>query len=390
MIKLQHSFYDFMRVLHIITGLGSGGAEGMLLKLLSASPTHWQSAVVSLGETGVIGSKISELNIPVHALNVSPKWPSPAELFSLITIVRRLRPEIIQGWMPHGNLAAVLAGMSLRKRVPVLWNVRMSLDDLASEPRITRMLIRLGARLSWYPNRIIYNSQAGARQHEEIGYRTAQTVLIPNGFDCEIFRPSADARRAVHSELGIADDALLVGLIARYHPMKDHGTFLRAAGITARHCENVYFLLAGAGVNVREPALAELTAAEHLDGRAFFWGERSDIPRLTAALDIACSASSRAEGFSNAVGEAMASGVPCVATDVGDSASIIGETGISIPARDPEALARALGRLITDGADRRRRLGLAARQRVEKEFSLPVIVQRYEDLYRDLLQRNSR
>lgn len=378
-----------MRVLHITTGLGSGGAENMLFKLLSMRPSDWECTVVSLGETGVIGSKLSERGIPVHAINLDPKLPNPARIVPIFSLSRRFRPHMIQGWMPHGNFAAALAGMSLRNRAPVLWNVRMSLGGLAYEPRITRTLIRLGARLSWYPARIVYNSAVGAREHESLGYHAAKSVVIPNGFDCGIFQPSDEARASVRAELGLGQRALLVGLIARYHPMKDHATFLRAAGMIARTDRDIYFLLAGAGVTTKESALTQAIAAEQLNGRVFLLGERSDVPRLTAALDIACSASSRAEGFSNAMGEAMACGVPCVATDIGDSAAIVGETGITVPARDPEALARAFSRLITEGPDHRRQLGIAARQRVEREFSLQVIARRYEDLYRPLLKQNS-
>lgn len=388
MINTSTHFKTFMRVLHVITGLGSGGAEGMLLKLLSARPDGWEPAVVSLGETGVTGSKISELNIPVYALNLNRRLPNPIKLLSIVPLVRHLRPHIIHGWMPHGNLMALLAAMSLPDRVPVLWNIRMSLYNFASERGITPALIRFCARLSRFPNKIVYNSEVGARQHEALGYRSAKSVIIPNGFDCRVFHPSDNARREVRAELKIKGDALLVGFIARYDPMKDHANFLRAARLIVRQYSDVYFVLAGPGMTADNPTVLAMIAAEGLEGCIFLLGERADIPRLTAALDIACSAS-WSEGFPNTVGEAMACAVPCVVTEVGDTGYLVSDTGLKVPPRCPTAMAEAVVSLISGGVEYRRQLGITARQRVESEFSLPVVAQRYDDLYRDLLQRNS-
>lgn len=375
-----------MKVVHIITGLSSGGAETMLLKLLSAGRSASDSAVVSLSREGPIGKKISDLGIPVYNLNLTRGLPDPVKLFSMIPLVRRLRPQLIQGWMPHGNFMAMIAGISLWNRVPVLWNIRMSLYDPDLERKVTAMLIRLGARLSWYPEKIIYNSTVAAEQHEAHGYRAAKRIVIPNGFDCQMFQPSDKARCSVREELGIKADDVLVGLIARYHPMKDHPGFLQAAGVLARNHPNVYFLLAGTGVTASQNALAQVVEEEKLQGRVFLLGERSDIPRLTAALDIACSASAWAEGFSNALGEAMACAVPCVTTDVGDSAHIVADTGLAVPANHPLELAQAISSLIKMGRERRRQLGLAARRRVETEFALPSIASRYYELYQSLLR----
>jgi len=374
-----------MRIMHVITTLGRGGAEAMLLKLLSAGKSDFAPVVVSLGDEGPIGKEISRLGIPVHSLNLSRKWPNPVKVLSIIPLVRRWRPQLIQGWMPHGNFMSVLAAMSLRNRIPVLWNIRMSLYDPASEPKRTEMLIRLGARLSWYPAKIIYNTRIGARQHEELGYRAAKTVILPNGFDCQILRPSDEARRSLRADLGITCDAVLVGLIARYHPMKDHANFIRAAGLVARQHPNARFLLAGTGVVPAESRLVQVIADAQLQGRVFLLGERADIPRLNAALDIACSASAWGEGFSNTIGEAMACGVPCVATDIGDSGFIIGDTGLLVPRENPQALAEAIGRLVSAGADYRKQRGAAARLRVEQEFSLDSVARRYHDLYCDVL-----
>ena len=371
--------------MHVITGLTAAGAEMMLWKLLSIRKGSCDPLVVSLSDDETIRPLILQLGIPVHVLGMRRAAPNPLRAFSIIPLVRSFQPQLIQGWMYHGNLMASFAGVSSQKSIPVLWNIRQSLYSIATERHLTSALIRLGALLSRHPASIIYNSQTAARQHEAFGYRATRRVVIPNGFDCQTFRPNGDARWKVRDELGIGNDAILIGLIARYHPMKDHAGFLRAAGLVARAHSGAYFLFVGKGVTRDELALRSAIEAERLEDRTFLLGERLDMPHLTAALDIACSASAWGEGFSNAIGEAMACGVPCVVTDIGDSALIVADTGLSVPASNPQALAHAIGRLIEAGGEQRRHLGAAARLRIEREFSLPAISGRYEELYQEHL-----
>jgi glycosyltransferase involved in cell wall biosynthesis len=379
-----------MRVMHVITGLSTGGAETMLLKLLSAASGNMDHVVVSLGDEGTIGPRIAALGVPVHCLRLKRNAPNPFRALSILPLARRINPQLIQGWMYHGNLMASMAALALRKsarrnvpgqRPPVLWNIRQTVYDLRRERWLTAKLIRLGARLSSGPAAIIYNSQTSAGQHESLGYRAEKRVVIPNGFDCQILRPDETARKAVRTELGIADDTVLVGLVARYHPMKDHVGFLKAAALVVRPHPQTMFVLAGAGVSSIQPELAEAIQQNKLGDRVILLGERSDISRLNNAFDIGCSASAWGEGFSNSIGEAMACGVPCAVTDVGDSAYIVMDSGFIAPPRAPEALANAIGRLIEIGRSGRQQLGTKARQRIETEFSLSTIVQRYEDLY---------
>lgn len=354
----------------------------MLWRLLSAEPEKNGTAVVSLMDEGTLGPRIAALGVPVYSLGMSRGRLHPARAFSIFRLTRRLRPQLIVGWMYHGNLMASLARLCVPSSGPVFWNIQQALDDLNGWGWLTASVIRLGARLSRWPAAIIYNTAVGARQHEAVGYVAAKTVVIPAGFDCSLFRPDAESRLRVRAELGIGEDTVLVGLVARYHPMKDHAGFIRAAGLVARRHPNVRFALVGNGMSSDQPALKSAIATQELVDKFFLLGERSDTPRLTAAFDIACSASAWGEGFSNAVGEAMASGVPCVVTDVGDSVYAIGNTGLSVPPRDPEALAKAICSLIEAGATSRRELGAAARRRIENEFSIGAIARRYDDLYR--------
>lgn len=369
-----------MRVMHVITGLSTGGAETMLLKLLSAASGSMEHVVVSLGEEGTIGPRIAALGVPVHCLGLRRNAPNPFRALSILPLARRIGPQLIQGWMYHGNLMASMAALALRHKPPVLWNIRQTVYDLRRERWPTAKFIRLGARLSSRPAAIIYNSQTSATQHESLGYGAEKRVIIPNGFDCQLLRPDEAARKAVRTELGIADDTVLVGLVARYHPMKDHVGFLQAAAMIARSYPQTRFVLAGAGVSSTQPELVKAIQQNEL-WDCVMLGERSDIPRLNNAFDIGCSASAWGEGFSNSIGEAMACGVPCAVTDVGDSAYIVADTGLLAPPHAPEVLAKAIAGLIEIGRSGRRQLGTKARQRIETEFSLPAIVRRYEDLY---------
>jgi glycosyltransferase involved in cell wall biosynthesis len=375
-----------MRIMHVITGLTTGGAETMLLKLLSAASGSMEHVVVSLGDEGTIGSRIAALGVPVHCLRLKRNAPNPFRALSILPLARRIAPQLIQGWMYHGNLMASMATPAVRKNAlrrkpPVLWNIRQTVYDLRHERWLTAKFIRLGVRLSTGPAAIIYNSQTSATQHQDLGYCAEKRVIIPNGFDCQVLRPDEAARKAVRAELRVTDDTLVVGMVARYHPMKDHVGFFKAAAMVVRSHPQTRLVLAGTGVSFKQPELAEAVRQNEIQDRVILLGERSDIPRLNNAFDIGCSASAWGEGFSNSIGEAMACGVPCAVTDVGDSAYLVANSGFVAPPHDPETLANAIVRLIEIGRSGRQQLGVKARQRIETEFSLPAIVRRYEDLY---------
>jgi len=318
----------------------------------------------------------------VHNARINLALPGPASAWRLIRLVRNLRPDVIQGWMYHANLAAQLAGALNTGPVPVVWNIRGSSYVLRNEKPLTAATIWLGAKLSKLPVKIINNSKVSAVEHEQrLAYCAEKRHIIPNGFDTDLFTPSAEARISVRSELGLAEDALLIGLVARYHTMKDHANFLEAAAVLLKTHPRVHFVLAGEGIDIHNKNLLELINRFGVSSQVHLLGERSDTARITAALDIASSSSAFGEGFPNVVGEAMACGIPCVVTDVGDSGWIVGETGRVVPPRDALALAGAWQELIEIGDEQRQALGKEARRRVLKNFSLDAIVRQYEALY---------
>lgn len=369
-----------MKVLFVTTTLDTGGAETALLRLLSTL-NGIEASVVSMNPCDglPIAEQIKSLGIPIHGLNMNPSRPNPLVLLRLLKVIRDFRPKIIQGWMYHANLLSTLAGSV--SRTPICWGVRQCLYSISTERRMTRGVIRASARASRAATSIVYNSKLASTQHENVGFSASKSAIISNGFDCTVLRPDIAARVRIRKELGVADSEILIGLIARYHPMKDHATFLAAAGRVAE--PRARFVLAGKMASADNPELVNLIEKFGLNGRVLLLGNRTDVPALNSALDIACS-SSWSEGFSNTIGEAMACGVPCVATNVGESGEIISDTGIVVPPRDPASFADALIKMINAGQEARDKLGRLARQRIESHFPAKLVAERYEHLYNSI------
>jgi len=355
----------------------------MLYRLLSRLDQRvFQPVILSLVAKGRLRTKMGEAGYEVHSPGLEPGLPRPKALFRLIRLSRRLRPDLIQGWMFHGNAAAEAIRTFSQQRVPVLWNICHSLEDFQRESFQLRLLIRALKSLAGRPYRIIYSSRIAAKQFRRYGYKSEKPLVIPNGFDCSLFRPDFQARTSVRAELKLGNDTPLIGLVARYHPIKDHLTFLRAAAELTRSGSAAHFLLVGRGTDSSE--LDFWISKYELAGRVHALGERADVPRLTASLDIATNCS-RSEAFPLAVGEAMACGVPSVVTAVGDSPYLVDGTGLVVPKQDHIALANACRQLLSMTPARRLELGRAARYRILANFSLDVVATRYEHVYAEAL-----
>ncbi len=375
-----------MKIMHIISGLSTGGAEMMLYKLLSVMDRDiFEPVVISLTDYGSLGNNIKNLNIPVHKMGMNAGIPNPFKVWRFIKLIRKIHPELIQGWMYHGNLAALLAKWVLPNRVFLLWNIRHTPDDLIKEKLLTALVIRLGAKFSSHPDQIIYNSKVSEQKHELLGYDNKNKSIIPNGFNCEQFKSFDNAKLKLCHSLGLKKDTLLIGLVARYHLMKDHVGFLHSAGKLNKTYPEIHFVLVGQGVDKNNHLLIKLIEDLKIPKNIHLLGKRMDMDEITAGLDIACSSSSWGESFSNAIGEAMACGIPCIVTDVGDSARIVGETGIVVKPGDRKAFTDAMIRLIKMSPEERLGLGKLARNRIIKYFSLDLVIKQYEDMYQNLL-----
>jgi glycosyltransferase involved in cell wall biosynthesis len=377
---------DKILICHLITGLYTGGAERMLYNLLSKSNRElFSPIVISLMDRGTFGDRIESLGIPVYSIDMKPGVVTLPKLLQLVQTIHALKPDIIQGWMYHGNLAAFLVGLFLSPKVPVVWCIQFSIGSLASEKLMTQVVVRIGATISNFVSQNIFVSKNSKCQHEQLGYSSTNSCVIPNATDTSVFKPSQEARLKLRTELGLPEKTILIGLFARYNPMKDHANFLKAAKLLHQECSHIHFVLAGRNVDDKNQNLQNLIQDLGIVSQVHLLGERQDIPYIASALDIFSLASAYGEAFPLAIGEAMSCGVPCVVTDVGDSAWIVGNTGKVVPPKEPQLLANAYQELIDVGPDARETLGKAARARVIDLFSSNSIVHQYENLYESLL-----
>jgi glycosyltransferase involved in cell wall biosynthesis len=374
-------------VLLLINSLGCGGAETMLYRLLSKLDRKRfrpQAVVLIDVHPPVIAEKIRALGIPVRSLGMRPGGaPSPIALLRLIRWLRQEPPDVIQTWQYYSDLAGAVAAR-LAGGIPVAWGIHHSTLNDQEFKRRTILTATMCARLSrWLPQRIVCCSEASREVHAGLGYAGEKMVVIPNGYDLDEFKPDPVARELVRKELQIPPEAPVIGLVARFHILKDHRSFVRAASLLHRDRPDVHFVLCGYDVTWENRELVTWIEEAGIRSRCHLLGLRDDIPKVTAAVDIACLTSS-GEAFPNVVSEAMSCGVPCVVTDVGDAALIVGQTGIVVPPRNPDALAAAWRKMLDLGQEGRNHLGMVARQRIAERYSLPAIVDRYEHLFEEL------
>jgi glycosyltransferase involved in cell wall biosynthesis len=378
-----------IRVTHVITGLRTGGAEFVLYRLLSAiDREQFSCRVISLGREEPLGKLIDGLKIPVNYLGMNPGLPDPCALVRLSSWLRRDPPHVVQTWLYHADL---LGGLAARlNRIPVVWGIHNSALSPGSIKKSTLWVVRMSMLLSHsIPDRIISCSQQARDVHVALGYDAKKFSVIPNGFDLNQFHPDPSARLSLCRDLGLDNSALLVGLVARFDPLKDHNNFIEAASLLHDRQPLAQFILCGDGITWDNDALTGRIDLAGLRPVFHLLGRRQDIPTIMPGLDVLVS-SSFGEAFPNVLGEAMACGVPCVATDVGDSRFMIADTGRIVPPREPQILAEAVSELLDLPQAERMALGQKARQRVQELFSLPSMVQSYQDLYLNILKFQNR
>ena len=371
-----------IRVTHLITGLATGGAETLLLNLLRrTNRNRIQNDVVSLTPGGELKQLIESIDIPVTHLGMTPGVPNPVGMYRLHRHLRRVRPDVLQTWLYHADLLGSLV-VPISSVNRLVWNIRCSDMGAAYYRGTTGLVVKALAALSRRTDAIVVNSQAGKREHEGFGYRPGRWEVISNGVDLDRFQPSPQARAQVRRELGIPKDAIVIGLVARFDPVKGHDVFLQAAKIALAGENKLHFVLVGDGCMKDNSGLAPIIADIPAE-QVHLLGRRHDIARLVTAFDIAC-CSSYSEGFPNILIEAMACAVPCVATNVGDCAEIVADTGLVVDAGDPSAFAGSLRKLAEMGREERSLLGQSARRRAWELYDLGSMVTNYESLYSDL------
>jgi len=377
-----------IKILNIITGLDTGGAEIMLYKLMSGlNRKRFLCRVISIGSFGVVGKMIQELGIRVDTLGLNQARPNPFALFKLIRILGSWRPDIVQTWLYHADLLGTLACM-VSGRPSLIWNIRCANMDFSLYRRTTKWVMRCCAAISCCPDMIISNSHAAMDYHLMRGYRPRRSRVIPNGFDLECFKPDESLNNMIRQELRIPEHAPCVGMIARFDPMKDHATFFSAAELIGRKQPDAHFILCGEGMVWENQQIQAYLSKSRSSLKVHLLGPREDINRIMAGLDIFV-LSSYGESFPNVIGEAMACGVPCVATDVGDSQRIIGGTGKIVPRKDPLAMANSVLELLNLPDEEFDKLRMVSRERIRKRYSLDSIVADYENMYWDIAGRSA-
>ena len=373
-----------MKVLHVTPGLESGGAEMVLCSLVSRlEAAQFSCRVVSLTDEGpLVGARIRAAGVPLECLNGTRGIPNPRLISRLAAIIRRERPDAIQTWMYHGDLIGGLAARLAGGAIPVFWGVHSTRLDPRQTKLTTRVVIALNRRAAnTLPSRIVCCSEATRQEHAALGYPMQKMTVIPNGIDVDLYARDDAARASVRAEIGVAPETPLVGLLARFHPQKDHANFFAAAGILAHVRPDAHFLLCGSGVAAENAELMRLVEAAGVARQTHLLGLRTDTPRVTAALDVATCSSVFGEAWPLIIGEAMASEVPVVTTDLAGPASVVGESGRVVPIRDPEALARTWHEVLGLAPEARRDIGRLARLRIVKNFSMTRMVAAYQDLY---------
>lgn len=375
-----------MRILHVIDGIDVGGAELVLAQLIE----HLQrdghhNTVLVLTHGGPIGDRMRTAGAAVVEMG-SPRGRLPVSAVGRMAAqVRKADPDLIQGWMYHGNLAALILRVASRVRSPLVWSMHNTLEPFPEMGALTRGALVANRLFAGAAAGIVYVSEAAARQHERRGFRPDRTRVIPNGTDCQLFGPRPEERAWLRQSLGVPEGVPLVGTFARWATMKGHGNLFAAVSRLKARGVAMHLVLAGSGTTPDNPELAAGLLAAGLTSGCSCLGVRHDVPRLMAGLDAFVLPSVHGEAFPLVLGEAMATEVPCIATDVGDARLILGSTGEVVPPGDVEALASALGRLLALPPEQRDQIGRDGRDRVMSRFSLETMGRAYESLYRSVI-----
>jgi glycosyltransferase involved in cell wall biosynthesis len=370
-----------VRVLFLIRALQRGGAERQLVTLVRGlDPARFEVTLATFYDGCEFAEELRGLgHVRVVSVGKRGRWDVLGFLGRLYRLARETRPQVLHGYMYGANELALLLGRAVRARV--VWGIRASELQMRHYDLATRLLYRTGAWLAARADALIANSQAGRRFHIALGYPVPRFLVIPNGIDTECYRPDAAARMRVRAAWGVTDEEVLIGIVARIDPMKDHDTFLRAAAVLTAERSGVRFAIVGAAPSSASLQRLQALAADlGLNSQVLWAGARQDMQAVYSALDVVTSTSAFGEGFSNSLAEAMACERVCVATDVGDARLLLGETGEVVSPAAPQALVAAWSRTLDLGVAGRATRGREARQRVVEHFSVDALVARTSDV----------
>ena len=368
-----------MKVIHIITGLNDGGAEGALFRLVTSSCSEVEHIVISLMDNGKYGGKLASLGINVITLNMLRGNMTFNALKLLYSILKKEKPDVVQTWMYHADFfGGIMARISGCKKI--FWGVRHSNLSQDVNSRSTIIFAKLCAWLSpWIPTKIISCAEESVRVHKEFGYKGIFSV-VPNGYDTVKFRPDLLVGKLIRDEFNLAKELPLVGFVARWDPQKDHENLLQAIQKVKNTYPNICCALIGTGCDVNNAVLTSRIKDLSIEHNIILLGQRNDIPAIMNALDVHI-LSSCGEAFPNVVAEAMSSGTPCVVTDVGDASLIVGDLGWIVPAKNSHELATAIDLALSEMqySVAWKNRGRDCSDRINNVFSLEKMVKGYNE-----------
>lgn len=365
------------KIFHIIPSLNSGGAERMLFNLVKNSDkSRFTHCIITLKPGEFYEQELENHGIKIYRYNL--KGFNIVELIKLLNNLKQA--DIVQSWMYHSDLLAFIFGkVLLRKKV--IWGIRRSYLDKALMKKSTLLIAKICSVVSSKVDLIVCNSKVGKKSHVNFGYSESKIKVIPNGFDLELFQDyHLDVQRKKR-ELNIDFGTKVLLNVARWEPLKDHQTFLKAISILKEEYNNFVVLMCGSGIDYENQELVCKIEEFNLSNHIKLLGVREDIPQILSISDVFVS-SSISEGFPNAVGEAMASEVYPVVTDAGDTSFIVGEYGSIVPIGKPQMMAKEIFKVINIKAFEKQSIEVKARQRIEEKFSIQSIVSKFEELYK--------
>lgn len=377
-----------LRILFLMRSLEIGGAERQVVELVKKMDhSRFDILVVTFYDGGPLRPLLENLpGVRVVSLGKTGRWDLISFFWKLLGIVRAYRPDLIQSYLDVPNSFNVLAGKLLG--IKSVLGASASFVDFSRYDWTHTLVYKTGAFLSHFADKTIANSKAGEKYNVEHGYAAKKMSVIPNGIDTHTFRPDQSAGNRLRTQWGIGETEIVVGIVGRIDPMKDHSTFLRAAALVAQQFPAGRFVCIGRGPQAYQAEMKALAASLLNDGKVFWISncEDKDIPAAYNAFDVLVS-SSYGEGLPVVLGEAMASGTPCVVTNVGDSAFAVGDTGLVVPPQNPATLAEAIGKILEMSASEREALGQKARQRVLDYFSIEKMASAYEAVFENLAKK---
>lgn len=366
--------------LHIITTIGIGGAETMLLRLIKHKPDLLKSTIViCLTDNDEIGHILESMGVRVINLGIH-NWSSFFKAFFKIKkIIQNEKPDIVHTWMYHANILGGIAAF-LAKNKNIIWSIRRS-EFTSGESLSTYIVMKIGAMLSnVIPKVIVCVAESGLKNHQSYGYKSDRMIVIPNGFDLEHLKHNPVIRKEIRKELNIYDDEIIIGCVGRFREPKGYEVLIASSIDVIKHNKKVRYLLIGHNLDQQNTILMEWINKTGFTDHFLLLGQKHNIAEYMSAMDIFC-LPSITEGFPNVVGEAMASALPCVATSVGDVQKITGNNAIVVQPKNKKSLSKGLLEMLNMDNEKRHKMGLRGRIKIEEEYPVKLICEKHYNLY---------